>query len=143
MGKKLDENKIEDIKNRLETIEEKNNVFESGKTAYHCNKCGTNMMLYTRQPKKCPCVSTDLKQLSKKELDQILKIEDKNQVHVIIGVYSGVINDVEVFYNDKEAAEYEKTLCKKYELPFNQEERNQYYDSDGEHEVKHFITRVK
>jgi len=142
MEKKIAEIKKGDIKNRLGIIEEKKNIFESGKTAYHCNKCGTNMMLYTRQPKKCPCVSTDLKQLSKKELDQIPK-EDKNQVHVIIGVYSGVINDVEVFYNDKEAADYEKTLCKKYGLPFNQEERNQYYDSDVEHEVKHFITRVK
>jgi len=143
MGKKIVENRKEDIlKNRLETIEEKNNVFEIGKTAYHCNKCSTNMMMHSEQPKKCPCVSTDLKQLSKKELDRILK-EDKNQVHVIIGVFSGVINDVEVFYNDIEAADYEKTLCKKYGLPFNQEERNQYYDSDVEHEVKHFITRVK
>ena len=142
MEKKIAEIKKGDIKNRLGIIEEKKNIFESGKTAYHCNKCGTNMMLYTRQPKKCPCVSTDLKQLSKKELDQILK-EDKNQVYVIIGVYSGVINDVEVFYNDTKAADYEKTLCKKYKIPFNQEERNQYYDSDVEHEVKHFITRVK
>ena len=143
MGKKIVENKKEYIINRLETINEKNNIFETGKTAFHCNKCNTNIMLHSWQPKKCLCGSIDLKQITKKELDQILKIEDKNQVHVIIGVYSGVINDVEIFYNNKEAIDYEKTLCKKYRVPFNQKERQNYYDSGGEHDVKHFITGVK
>lgn len=69
--------------------------------------------------------------------------EGRTQVHVIVGVYSGVVQDVEVFIDDEKANEYEKELCKEYGVPFNQEGRAQYYSSDGEHEIKHFITTVR
>jgi len=68
--------------------------------------------------------------------------EDKKEVHVIIGIYSGIIEDCEVFTKDKDATKYEKKLCKKYEIPFNQKKREQYYNSDGKHEIKHLITEV-
>lgn len=63
---------------RCEKMEEKKDILhplrmlEAGKFAYQCKKCGTNMILWPEQPKICGCGSTDLKQLSKQELEQIL-----------------------------------------------------------------------
>ena len=67
---------------------------------------------------------------------------ERKKVYVIAGVYSGVLQDIKVFDDDKKATKYEKELCKEYEIPFNQKKREQYYDSNGEHEIKHFITEV-
>ncbi|GAI30238.1 unnamed protein product [marine sediment metagenome] len=68
--------------------------------------------------------------------------EKKTELHVIVGVYSGVVNDVEVFTDEEDADKYESQLCKKYEIPYDAKEREEYYDSDGEHEIKHFITKL-
>jgi len=68
--------------------------------------------------------------------------EKKTELHVIVGVYSGVVNDVEVFTNEDDADDYEKQLCKKYEIPYDAKEREEYYDSNGEHEIKHFNTEL-
>ena len=68
--------------------------------------------------------------------------EKKTELHVIVGVYSGVVNDVEVFTDEEDADRYESQLCKKYEIPYDVKEREEYYDSDGEHEINHFITEM-
>jgi hypothetical protein len=118
------------------------NIFTAGKKPYRCNKCFTLIMLPEDSPKKCICGFTDLKQLSKKDYDAILK-GDKKEVHIVIGVYSGVIEDVEVFKFDKAATEYEKSLCQQYDIPFDKKKREQYYESNGEHEIKHIVTEVQ
>jgi len=154
MEKKICENKKEDIKNRLETIEEKNNVFEAGKTAHTCTKCGTNAMYYEK-PEKCHFCGGPIKVLDQKqertqalikkiqdilvisektaeEILQNLKENVKGELHVIIGLYGGCLED-------EKATDYEKTLCQDYDVPFDKEEREQYYDSNGEHEVHHWV----
>jgi len=166
MEKKPGEDKKEDRKIRLETREERNNVFEAGKTPYLCQKCSTIWMLYPEQTKKCACGSTDLKPLNAqglrahiltKEISRILEnsediaqrlIKDiqaqiKNNLHVIIGLCGGVLQDAEVFIEDDKATEYEKELCEEYDVPFDKEERQNYYDSDGEHAVHHLITKLQ
>ncbi len=68
--------------------------------------------------------------------------EKKTEMHVIVGIYSGVVNDVEVFTNEEDADKYERQLCKKYKIPYDAKEREEYYDSSGEHEIKHFIKKL-
>ena len=108
-------------------------VFEAGKKPVHCKKCG-NDFLTDKYPEICPfCKSRNL----------IFELpEDKKEVHVIIGIWGGCLDEVEVFTTDKDPTECEKKLCEKYDIPFDQKERGEYYDSDGEHEVKHMITEV-
>ena len=112
-------------------MDENKNVFEAGKTAYHCNKCGTNMLLYPEQPKRCLCGSTDL------------IVIDNREVHVVIGIYGGVLQDTELFIEDDKATEREKKLCEEYEVPFDKEERQNYYDSNGEHTIHHLIVKLQ
>jgi len=161
MRKKLGEDKKEDIKNRLETIEEKNNVFEAGKTAYTCTKCGTNAMYYEK-PEKCHFCGDPIKVLDQKqertqalikqiqdilvisektaeEILQNLKEDVKGEFHVIIGLHGGCLEDVKIFFEDEKATECEKKLCQDYGVPLDKEEREQYYDSNGEHEVHHWV----
>jgi len=109
----------------------KENLFEAGKIAYHCIKCDTNMMLYPEQPKVCPCGSMELIEVP------------NNEVYVIIGIYQGCLEDVKVFTDPEKATEYEKTLCKELEVPYDAAEREEYYDSNGENEVHHMITKLE
>lgn len=55
-----------------------------------------------------------------------------SKLHVIIGVQGGLVQDARVFTNEILAAEYEKWLCAQYEIPFDKEERQKYYDEECE-----------
>jgi len=54
------------------------------------------------------------------------------QVHVVVGIWEAVLDEIEAFTTPEKAAEFEKALCKEYELPFDAEERKKYY-AEGFH----------
>jgi len=112
------------------------NIFEAGKISVHCKICKTNYKT-NDYPDECLFCK------SKKLVFNLPEKEEKKQVHVIIGVYSGIVEDCGVFVSDKEATEYEKEICEKYEIPFNNKKRENYYESNGEHEIKHLKTEVR
>jgi len=66
------------------------------------------------------------------------------KVHVIIGIWEGVLDNVEVLSTDEKAAEREKALCKSYEQPYDQEERKKFYEERGEvkGDIHHWIMEV-
>ena len=61
---------------------------------------------------------------------------EASKLHVIIGVCGGLVQDARVFTNEGLAAEYEKWLCEQYDLPYDKEAREKYYD---ENEVENEI----
>lgn len=60
------------------------------------------------------------------------------KVHVVIGLYGGVLDEVKVFTSDEKATQFERELCEKYGIPFDPKEREEYQEY-GEHEVHHWV----
>lgn len=140
-------------------------ILEAGKIPHWCPKCNTIFLLLPYQSKQC-IDGTELKELNEleyrqkillNEISSLMKIssevaeklvkdikEDiKNNLHIVIGIYGGVLQDTEIFIEDDKATEYEKKLCNEYEVPFDKEERQNYYDSDGEHAIHHLIVKLQ
>jgi len=64
---------------------------------------------------------------------------EASKLHVIIGICGGLVQDARVFTNETLAAEYEKWLCNQYELPFDKEAREKYYDeNEWENEIYNY-----
>lgn len=65
-------------------------------------------------------------------------------VYVVVGIYEGIINDIEAFSTQERADEYEEALCREYGIPYDQKEREKYYEErlPIEHEVYQYILEV-
>lgn len=72
------------------------------------------------------------------------KEEVNLRVYVVVGIYEGIINDIEAFSTPERADEYEEALCKRYGIPYDQKERKKYYEErlPIEHEVYQYILEV-
>jgi len=66
------------------------------------------------------------------------------QIFVVLGFYEGIIDEIKAFETQEEADSYEKELCKRYEIPFDQKERKKYYEevSLPEYEVYQYVLCV-
>lgn len=73
-----------------------------------------------------------------------MESDEKMRVHVIIGIWQGVLDNVEVCSTDEKAAEREKRLCESYEQPYDQEERKKFIEDRGEvkGDIHHCIVEV-
>jgi len=66
------------------------------------------------------------------------------KVYVVVGMMGGVIEDIEAFLNPRIADEYEKKLCKEYKIPYDEKEREKYYEEfEVENEVFHYELEVR
>jgi endogenous inhibitor of DNA gyrase (YacG/DUF329 family) len=61
----------------------------------------------------------------------LMKSTISDEVHVIVGVWGGVVNDVRPFSSKDFAEEYERWLCESYEIPFDEKARSEQ-ESDGD-----------
>ena len=61
------------------------------------------------------------------------------EVHVVVGIWQGVIDSIEAFSTVEKANENERALCKSYDVPYDAEERKEY---DAKGEVYHYILTV-
>ena len=52
------------------------------------------------------------------------------QVHLVIHISAGILEDVRAFLTDEAANRYEEQLCKENEIPYEQTEREKYYDEN-------------
>lgn len=66
-----------------------------------------------------------------------------DQVHVVVGLQSGCLDETEVFKTAKAANEFERKICKDYGIPYGPKSRQEYYDNMGTHQVSHLIVEVK
>ena len=60
------------------------------------------------------------------------------QVHLVIHICKGILEDVRAFLSDEDANKYEEELCKQNKIPYNPDEREKYYE---ENEVDDDILR--
>jgi len=60
------------------------------------------------------------------------------QVHLVIHIFRGVLEDVRAFLDDDAANKYEKELCNDEGIPFDPVNRERYYE---ENEVDNDILR--
>lgn len=67
---------------------------------------------------------------------------DGRIVYIIIGIFNGVIRDIRIFLDQGKAIDYEHELCRIYDIPFDEIERERYYDIDGRHEIHHKMAKV-
>jgi len=64
------------------------------------------------------------------------------KVYVVVGMMGGLIEDIEAFLNPRNADEYEKKLCEEYKIPYDEKEREKYYEKfEVENEVYHLRIR--
>ncbi len=66
------------------------------------------------------------------------------KVHVIIGIWEGVLDTVEVLSTEAFADAREEALCVRYELPYNQEARKEFIEAHGEvkGDIHHCVVEV-
>jgi len=64
------------------------------------------------------------------------------KVHVIVGVWHGVVKDVRAG-DEVKMNEVEREMCKEYEVPYDGPRRNAYRDNGGESDVYHFIVDLE
>jgi hypothetical protein len=64
------------------------------------------------------------------------------KVHSIIGIQKGCLEDIGVFLDELFANNFERNLCNEYEVPYDEEERKEYYEGGGDNEVHHCIVHV-
>lgn len=64
------------------------------------------------------------------------------KVHAIVGLMSGVIDDVRVFSEETKANQEEEKLCKSLDVPYDEGERRKYREW-GNNDVLHFITELE
>jgi len=48
----------------------------------------------------------------------------------VIHISAGILEDVRAFLTDEAANRYEEQLCKENEIPYEQTEREKYYDEN-------------
>ena len=68
------------------------------------------------------------------------------EVYVILGFYRGCVHEVRATLNKDKADEIERKLCGELEVPHEEKEREQYYETaDPSHmnEVRHFVVEVE
>lgn len=66
------------------------------------------------------------------------------KIHVVIGVYRGVIDEVRASDRWDKAAEIERELCEKLDVPLDPEEREEYYEKNVEpNEVSSFSVELE
>ena len=66
------------------------------------------------------------------------------KVYVVVGMMGGLIEDIEAFLNLRSADDHEKKLCQKYRIPYDEEEREKYYEkTEVEKEVYRYELEVR
>jgi len=65
------------------------------------------------------------------------------KVHVVVGEWHGVIEDVRVFDDEVKADEAERKMCEEYDVPYDEDKRREYRDGCGENDVLTFVVDVE
>jgi len=65
------------------------------------------------------------------------------EVHIIVGMYQGIIDDVKAFDTPELANMYEHELCKRYDVPYDSKARENYRMSGiSNSDVLHYIVEL-
>lgn len=66
------------------------------------------------------------------------------EIHVIISIYRGVIDEVRATDREDKAIEIERELCEELDVPLAPEEREEYYEKNVEcNEVRSFSVELE
>lgn len=61
------------------------------------------------------------------------------KLHVVFSVYGGIVQDMRLAQEEQRANEIERELCEKYKVPYDEKEREKYYnETEAESEVYHW-----
>jgi len=65
------------------------------------------------------------------------------KVHVVVGMMSGVIQDVRAIEDASQARIVEQVMCGEYDVPYDEDKRREYRDGGGENDVLTFVVDVE
>ena len=65
------------------------------------------------------------------------------KVYVIVGLYGGVLQDIEAFDSERKSEKFAVELEEKYGIPLTEKEREEYFENPEANEVHRFELEVQ